>query len=388
METNNSTTEIYNLIILDESGSMCGVTAQTISGCNETINTIKSAQQQNPTQRHYVSIYAFQSSGSRPSRYILKNALPDGVRPITEADYEPHGMTPLNDAVGSTLTDLKATVHGHEDAIGSVTIITDGYENSSHHYTTQQVAKMIDALKEIGWSFNFIGANIDVEGTAARYNIDNSMEFQQTQEGTMAMFEKERMSRMHYYERMKKAKEAMCAAPMSDEERHRLYKEAAAEYFEKKAHSDDAPRISPDRIDTLQPNEVFVFGSNLAGVHGGGAARVALNKFGAIMGQGVGLQGQSYAIPTMQGGVDTIRPYVDEFVGFARQHPELKFLVTRIGCGIAGFRDADIAPLFREALNVENVFLPRSFYDILTNPTAAPAAGKSKKGLWSKMFGK
>ena len=76
------------------------------------------------------------------------------------------------------------------------------------------------------------------------------------------------------------------------------------------------------------------------------------------MGQGVGLQGQSYAIPTMQGGVETIRPYVDEFIEFAKAHPELTFLVTRIGCGIAGFTDAEIAPLFRQAHNIDNIVLP------------------------------
>ncbi len=96
---------------------------------------------------------------------------------------------------------------------------------------------------------------------------------------------------------------------------------------------------TPDKISELKENEIFVFGSNLAGHHGGGAARLAYNRFGAIWGQGVGLQGQSFAIPTMQGGVETIKSYVDEFIRFAEQHPEYKFLVTRIGCGIAGFRD-------------------------------------------------
>jgi hypothetical protein len=96
-------------------------------------------------------------------------------------------------------------------------------------------------------------------------------------------------------------------------------------------------------------------------MHGGGAAYAAWRKFGAIMGQGVGLQGQSYAIPTMQGGVETIRPYVDEFIAFAKAHPELFFYVTRIGCGIAGFRDEEIAPLFTAARGVPNICLPESF---------------------------
>ena len=117
-------------------------------------------------------------------------------------------------------------------------------------------------------------------------------------------------------------------------------------------------RVTPERITHLEKNEVFVFGSNLAGAHGGGAALIAYRKFGAIWGQGVGLQGQSYGIPTMQGGVETIKPYVDEFIEFAKSRPDLTFLVTRIGCGIAGFTDDDIAPLFSQARDMNNVVLP------------------------------
>ena len=125
-------------------------------------------------------------------------------------------------------------------------------------------------------------------------------------------------------------------------------------------------KYTPEMIRELADNEVFVFGSNLGGLHGGGAARAAMQRFGAVWGQGVGLQGQSYAIPTMQGGVETIKPYVDEFIEFARSKPELFFYVTRIGCGIAGFRDEEIAPLFAGALALENVALPKSFHDLLT----------------------
>lgn len=121
------------------------------------------------------------------------------------------------------------------------------------------------------------------------------------------------------------------------------------------------PEYTPERITELKADEIFVFGSNLAGMHGGGAAYVAFQKFGAVMGCGVGLRGQSYAIPTMQGGVETIKPYVDEFISFAKSRPDLFFYVTRIGCGIAGFRDKDIAPLFKDAAGVENICLPKSF---------------------------
>ncbi|MBR5119266.1 MAG: hypothetical protein IK100_11585 [Muribaculaceae bacterium] len=124
-------------------------------------------------------------------------------------------------------------------------------------------------------------------------------------------------------------------------------------------------RFTPEFINELQPGEIFVFGSNLGGYHAGGAARVANVKFGAEWGVGVGLTGQCYAIPTMQGGVETIKPYTDQFIAFAAEHPELTFLVTRIGCGIAGFTDAQIAPLFADALDAPNVVLPKSFVEII-----------------------
>ena len=126
-------------------------------------------------------------------------------------------------------------------------------------------------------------------------------------------------------------------------------------------------RFTPERITELAENEIFVFGSNLAGAHGGGAARLAYRQFGAVWGEGVGLHGQTYAIPTMQGGVKTIKPYVDEFIRFAIEHPSLTFLVTRIGCGIAGFQDRDIAPLFKAAINVENIILPKGFVDYIVH---------------------
>lgn len=125
------------------------------------------------------------------------------------------------------------------------------------------------------------------------------------------------------------------------------------------------PAYTPDQLSELKPDEVFVFGSNLQGYHGGGAACAAMHRFGAEWGRGVGIQGQSYAIPTMQGGVDTIKPYVDDFVVYAKQHEDKFFYVTRIGCGIAGFRDEDIAPLFGDAQFVENICLPESFATLI-----------------------
>jgi len=126
-----------------------------------------------------------------------------------------------------------------------------------------------------------------------------------------------------------------------------------------------AKRVTPAMITTLKDGEVFVFGSNKEGRHGGGAARVALNNFGAKWGEGVGMTGRCYAIPTMDGSIDIIRRHVDDFTEYARTHPELTFLVTPIGCGIAGWSADEIAPLFKEASRLVNVTLPKSFWSIL-----------------------
>ena len=152
-----------------------------------------------------------------------------------------------------------------------------------------------------------------------------------------------------------------------------MYVMGILDFFQKETKSservtsfDDGQMMyTPDIVNSLADNEIFVFGSNLRGWHQGGAAKHAQRYFGAVWGQGAGLQGQSYAIPTMQGGVDTIKPYVDDFIAFACENPEQRFLVTRIGCGIAGFKDEEIAPLFRMALHLNNIVLPYEFVKVL-----------------------
>jgi hypothetical protein len=116
------------------------------------------------------------------------------------------------------------------------------------------------------------------------------------------------------------------------------------------------------RIESLQPDEVFVFGSNASGAHGGGAARFAMDRFGAVWGQSEGLQGQSYGIDTMS-GLQVFQEQAGRFMAFAREHPELRFLVTEVGCGIAGYTPAQVAGFFRGA--PDNVVLPASFREIL-----------------------
>lgn len=125
---------------------------------------------------------------------------------------------------------------------------------------------------------------------------------------------------------------------------------------------DEKGRVTPEKIDSLEKNEVFVFGSNKNGHHIGGAAKAAVKHFGAVWGQGDGLQGQSCAISSMEGPVEMAKN-INRFIEFAKEHQELRFLVTPIGCGIAGYKPEQVAPLFKKAILLQNVTLPKSFWE-------------------------
>lgn len=132
-------------------------------------------------------------------------------------------------------------------------------------------------------------------------------------------------------------------------------------------------RVTPPHVEEVGENEIFVFGSNKSGIHGLGAAKKAFDDFGAEWKQAEGLQGNSYAIPTKDFNVrdslplDQIKMHVDLFLEFAKQRPDLKFLVTEIGCNFAGFGPEDIAPMFEEAKEYENIYLPSAFWENFKN---------------------
>lgn len=195
-----SDVNFYNLIILDESGSMQSVRKQVVSGCNETLQTIRVSAMEHPEQKQYVSIYLFDNDMKR-SRYLLCNRPINGVKDIADNDYCPMGMTPLYDAIGTTVTELDRKIGKKGQNLVMVTIITDGYENASREYTGKQVRQLIESCKEKGWLFTFIGANIDACHEAEMLSIKNSLQFEQTEEGTRAMFKKERECREACYKR-------------------------------------------------------------------------------------------------------------------------------------------------------------------------------------------
>ena len=352
-------TQIYNLIILDKSGSMGSIAKAAISGFNETVGGIRFAQDRfNDTQEHFVSLMIFCNC----EKHMVYDKVPVAkVKELTSNDYRPCCGTPLYDAMGLSINALYKDIKDKEDATAVVTIITDGLENASKEYDGAAIKALVERMKdEEGWNFAYIGTNQDVKATSASLSIENQMAFRDDEAGMTEAWEKERKSRTMMYSRI--STESAKTAGMSSIARKLFRSQSNRENRNYRDMSEFQNRITPEFIKSLKRNEIFVFGSNLHGMHGGGAARIAVEKFGAIMGQGVGLQGQSYAIPTMQGGPNTILPYVEEFITFAKQHPELTFLVTKIGCGIAGFTPREIAPLFAGAVDVENIHLPMDFW--------------------------
>ena len=363
METqDNKKTQVYNLIILDKSGSMGSIANAAIAGFNETVGGIRSAQERfSDTQEHFVSLMIFCDCEKR----MVYDKVPVAeVKELTSKDYRPCCCTPLYDAMGISINALYNAIKDKDDATAVVTVITDGLENASKEYSGKAVKALVERMKdEEGWNFAYIGTNQDVEAVSHSLSIENHMAFADDDEGMREAWTKERKARTMMYSRLEEDRATTSAMPSIARKLFRS--KSNRENRNYREMNEFSHRVTPNRIDSLGRNEIFVFGSNLQGMHAGGAARTARVKFGAIYGQGVGLQGQSYAIPTMQGGVNTIKPYVDEFIRFADSHPEMTFLVTRIGCGIAGFTDAEIAPLFAGAVNVENIHLPQEFWEEL-----------------------
>ena len=164
---NNTTTRILNLIILDRSGSMYSIREAAVSHLNECLQTIKCAQKENEGQKHSVTIVTF----NHKPQYLFTNSDPDFVNEITLSDYIPEGMTALYDAVGSSVQALRKVVQPGDCVL--VSIITDGYENSSREYSLGNVKKLIEDTSAEGWVYTFMAANIDEHAVARDLSIKN-----------------------------------------------------------------------------------------------------------------------------------------------------------------------------------------------------------------------
>lgn len=197
-------TKVFNLIILDESGSMCCIERQALNGLNETLQTIRKTQEKYPEQEQLVSIVPFETSNIRLLRDKISIREVKDLRPN---EYNPGGGTPLYDAIGFGIQSIRKSV-GESDSV-LVTIITDGEENSSREYSGKAIGMIIDELKEKGWMFTYIGANQDAVKVAMTINISNALNFVQDDDGTKEMFEKERRSRERFFEMNEKC----CSMP-------------------------------------------------------------------------------------------------------------------------------------------------------------------------------
>ena len=352
--------KVYNLVILDKSGSMNTISYAAVMGFNETLGGVRSAQlQYADTQTHYVSLLLFCGC---ERRYVYECVPVVDVCDFQVRDYNPCCSTPLYDAMGQGINDLLNRVKDDPDAAVIVTVITDGMENASTEYSGQAVKALVDKMRDdYGWSFSYIGANHDVETVAHSLSIDNTMTFSYDEEGMRKAWDRERKSREMRYSRMY----SMSIEPsMSRVERKNRMRDIMGRNEYREWNAEYERRVTPDFVRDLSDGQVFVFGSNVQGMHTGLAAQMAVERFGAMPGQARGPQGRSYAIP-VDGPMHDTAQEVNNFIQYAQKHPDQTFLVTMVGCGFAGHSVHEMARLFSEAVEVENIWLPKAFWNEL-----------------------
>ena len=214
--------KIYNVVILDKSGSMTSIRKQAVDSVNETFGCIRSMRKKNAEQEQFVTLVAFCGC---EQKVIYENTPIEKVNDITLADYEPCCMTPLYDAIGNVCTRLHTTIKDDASASVAVTIITDGYENASREFSAKAIKALIEADKQEGWMFAYIGADHDVESVAFKLSIDNTMTWEKTEEGT------EKMAKIVNESRMKWADNVhYCMAP-TPEERAEMKRRISKNFF-------------------------------------------------------------------------------------------------------------------------------------------------------------
>jgi hypothetical protein len=195
-----TTDKVYNLIILDESGSMSSIKQATISGFNEVVQTIKGIEKKFPEQQHFISLISFNGLGIKT---LLDKTPVASLQQINPNTYNPDSMTPLFDAIALSVLKLKIDIAGIENANVLVTILTDGEENASKEFSHTQVNNIITEQKKHGWTFTYIGANHDVEKVAHSISITNTMVFEPDSILMHAMFSKESDARVRYSEKLR-----------------------------------------------------------------------------------------------------------------------------------------------------------------------------------------
>jgi hypothetical protein len=225
---NDGKTHVFNLIILDESGSMGVIEQQARSGCNEVLSGIRKAQSEHPDLVQHIYLLPF-STGQL--HYIFNNVDASVIHDI-DKEYNPSGCTALYDAMGMSLKEMEREADKYTDSLGVVTVITDGEENSSVEFSGKMIFDIVEQLKKKGWTFAFMGANQDVLKVAQSLNIKNAHEFEYTAAGTTAAFDMESRARGRFWDRIEKLRKS--TKGMSMEERQECYAqtEADTDYYE------------------------------------------------------------------------------------------------------------------------------------------------------------
>ena len=188
---------VHNLLILDESGSMQTIYRQALTGCNETIQSVRAADRRHANQSHRFSFVTFNSTGTRT---ILDDVPIAEVRNLTEADFFPRECTPLYDAMGRAITALERRVKEIDRVL--VTVVTDGEENDSNEYSLDAIRAMTERLREKGWTFIYMGANQDADVVAAQLNIYNKLTFEATVTGTMDMYRRCNKGQNYFFDKL------------------------------------------------------------------------------------------------------------------------------------------------------------------------------------------
>lgn len=215
---------VFNLIILDESGSMATISKQAVSGLNETFQTIRNAQKEHQDQQHFISFVTFNSAMIRNVMNLQKVVNDEKLK---WTDYKPCACTPLFDAMGRSLNELKC--HVTEEDVVLVTIITDGYENASREYSGHDIKNLVAELKAKGWVFAYIGTNQDVDAVADDMGIRSRMSYEYSDRGTAYMFKAEQNSKREFYKRLQR-------------EGKRFLFDEDYDYFNQSKQGDDEPK--------------------------------------------------------------------------------------------------------------------------------------------------
>ena len=363
MEKKIEKTKVYNVIIMDRSGSMWDIQKPAIQGFNEVLGGVQAAcTKYAETQEQLITLVLFDSSSIDE---VYWNADPSMAQRLTEKTYVPGACTPLYDAMGRTLIKLEKELKGDENHSVIVTVITDGYENDSHEYSLAAIKALVEHLKDAGWSFAYMGTDHDVHAVSIDLSITNVIKFEKTEQETLETFRKERRARERWVEDENNFNLHCPEATL--EEKIRFKKERAKRFYEEDAipgYGKYTDRICSDLMRKLRHDEVFVFGSDDCGHHDRGPALKAFRKFGALVGVSEGHRGQSYAIPIYGAniGPDQIRAAFHRFVEYAKAHPELTFLVMDLGCGFGVYPSETLAPLLVEGVSVKNIHFPYSIW--------------------------